>query len=139
MKAFVLLWFLFAIQALAADFVVITSPATPMDSVSAFRLKQIYLGRLDRLRGMHLKPLHLKDGHPARQAFRHQILGEQADLEDYWLQQKLKAGARPPTEVSGWALVVAYVKRNPGFVGYIPAEFAEDARKRGVKLVVIDP
>ena len=137
MRAIILLLTLVSGPSGETGFVVITSPATPMDSVTPFRLKQIYLGRLDRLKGMHLKPLHLKSGDPTRTNFERQILGDRADLEDYWLQQKLKAGARPPSEVSDWVLVVAYVKRNPGFVGYIPAEFAEDARKRGVKLVTV--
>ena len=137
MRGAVGLLFLVATHLAATDFVVITAPATPMDTVTAFRLKQIYLGKLDRLKGMHLKPLHLKDGDPTRLAFEQKVLGQRADLEDYWLQQKLKVGARPPTEVSAWVLVVAYVKRNPGFVGYIPAQFAEDAIRRGVKLVEI--
>lgn len=117
--------------------VVVTSDKTPVDQLSAWQLKQIYFGRLDRMKGMHLVALHLPSDDALRIAFERAYLGEAADIEDYWLGEKLKGGGRRPLEVGGWALILAYVRRNPGFIGYIPQERQEEALRQGLKVVSI--
>jgi len=126
-----------AARALSGDFVVVTSPETPLTRATPFQLQQVYLGKLDRLDGVRLVPIHLEDQHPLRIAFEKEILGNRADLESYWLKQKLEGGARPPLEVGDWVLVLAYVQRNPGYLGYIPAEHREEALARGLVIVTL--
>ena len=122
-----------------ASWVVVTHAETPLESLSAFQLKQVYFGRLDRYRGIHLVALHLREAEPLRQAFELHYLGKPADVENYWLGQKLKGGARQPLEVGDWALVLAYLRRNPGFIGYIPKEREAEAQRQGLKVVAIHP
>lgn len=121
------------------DFVVITARKTPVETLSAYQLKQIYYGKLDRIGGIHIVPLHLRKHDPLRHSFEARYLGSQADLEDYWLRQKLKGDARPPLEVGDWALVLAYVRRNPGFIGYIPADRLDQLPKDEIRVVTISP
>ncbi len=121
----------------AADYVVFTSAETPVERLTQFQLKQIYFGKLDRWKGMRLQPIQLARDSPVRSGFERKILGPTTDVEDYWLQQKLKGGAREPMTVSDWALVVVYVRRNPGFIGYAPAEESQALRDQGLRVIEI--
>lgn len=121
------------------DFVLITSRKTPLTELSAVQVRQIYLGRLDRVGGMHIVPLDLRRGDPLRARFVSQYLDSETFLQDYWLRQKLIGDARPPREVGDWALVVAYVRRNPGFIGYIPAERASQLSTAEIRIIDLTP
>ena len=122
MKSALLVLLMLLPRAQVVDYVVITATQTPVDQLSRFQLKQIYFGKLDRLANTRLQPLQLKESDALRLHFDREILGEKADIQDYWLQQKLKGEAQPPLTVGDWALVAAYVRRNPGYIGYIPAD-----------------
>lgn len=119
-------------------FVVITARDTPIDSLTRFQLKQVYLGKLDKYKGTRLHPLQLRKDHPLRDQFDTAILGSQEDRSDYRLKQRLQGPSRQPLTVGDWALMLAYVKRNPGYIGYIPLAHAEDIRDAGVKIVRLD-
>ncbi len=121
------------------DFVLITSRETPVTELTEVQVKQIYLGKLDRIAGMHIVPLDLRRGDPLRARFVQHYLGGETFLEDYWLRQKLIGDARPPRVVGDWALVVAYVRRNPGFVGYIPADRIALLASDEVRIIAVKP
>lgn len=121
------------------EFVLITSRKTPVTELTAVQVKQIYLGKLDVIGGMHIVPLDLRQGDPLRERFVRTYLGGEAFLEDYWLRQKLIGDARPPRIVGDWALVVAYVRRNPGFIGYIPADRAAQFSSAEIRIIAIGP
>ena len=122
----------------AQDFVVVTSSETRLDQLSHFQLKQIYLGKILRLKGEKLTPLQVKGKDPLRQSFETTIFDPHFDLDNYWLARKLDADASPPRTVGSWVLVLAYVERNPGFIGYIPKENLADLKSRKVKILLIE-
>lgn len=116
-------------------FVVITAMDTPIERLTTFQLKQIYLGKLDKFRGTRLNPLQLRESDPLRNVFDTAILGSAEERADYRLKQRLQGPARKPLTVGDWALMVAYVKRNPGYIGYIPVERAKNLAGSGVKVI----
>jgi len=132
-----LLVLFFACPLAAADYVVFTSTETPVVRLTQFQLKQIYFGRLDRWKGMRLQPIQLARDSAVRTGFDRKVLGPASDVADYWLQQKLKGGAREPLTVRDWALVVVYVRRNPGFIGYAPAEESQALRDQGLRVIEV--
>ena len=133
-------WLLFP-QTGADEYMVVTSIQSRFDEMTAWQLKQVYLGKLDRLNGVHLVAVELSKDHPPRRAFDRFLFRDPADLENYWLTHKLRGDANPPMTVGSWALVVSFVKRNPGFIGYIPMERARelDLEAHGLKQVRIEP
>ena len=126
-------------HALERDFLIITARATSVTTLTPFQLQRIYLGRLDRLEGQTVRPLHLKAAHPARGSFDSALFGPDFNLDNYWLTQKLKAGARPPFTLGSQALMLAFIERNPGFVGYVQKSFARNLDKFKVKVISIKP
>lgn len=119
-------------------FLVVTSQKSQIESLTSFQLKQIYLGRLDRLKGIPLTPLQLKKGDPLRRGFETYLFGELFDLENYWLGQSLKLEAEPPMTVGSWALILAFVERNPGFIGYLPEDRVDALARYRVKILRIE-
>ena len=86
-------------------------------------LRQIYLGKLTRLDGVRLEPLHLQSGTPPRHAFSIAVLGKPEEaLQDYWIEQALTGGRVPPREVPSVEALVRAVARRPGALGYAPLQ-----------------
>ena len=119
------------------EFLIITSKDTALEQLTEYQLKQIYLGKLDRLRGVSLTPVQLKKEDPARVRFEQVLFGDRFDLENYWLVQKLKAAARQPLTVGSWALLLAFVERNPGFIGYIEKPRLKNLQGFEVKVLTV--
>lgn len=120
-------------------FVVITSVDTPIESVTHLELRQLFLGKRTSIQQIELYPIQVKADDPLRQAFEMQVFGATFDVEEYRVFQKLKAGPDPPLTVSGWGLVMAYVAKNPGYLGYVPTEQLNHLDKTKLKIVALQP
>ena len=118
-------------------FVVITSSQTPIDELTTFQLRQIWFGKLDHWAGTRLQAVQIREGTGLRERFDRAILGNPADVANQLLKQKLQGDARSPLTVGDWALAVAYVKRNRGFIAYIPRDRAEEMSSLGLKIISI--
>ncbi len=139
MKWLILTLMYFSTVAYGHDFIVVTSEETKLEKMSAFQLKQVYLGKIIRLKGEKLTPLQVKRKDPLRHMFEDEVFEEHFDIDNYWLSRKLDAAAEPPRTVGSWALVLAYVERNPGFIGYIPKDKLSELSGRKVKVLEIEP
>ena len=102
--------------------VVITATATPVDAISKAQLRRLYLSRIDRVRGVALVPLQLAAPSTIRTRFIDWLFGPGFDLENHWIEERLRGGARPPLEVINTAHMLIYVERNPGYIGFLPAD-----------------
>ena len=131
--------FLVTLSLHAQEFLIVASRETKIDRLSLFQLQQIYLGRLDQFENQKITPLQLKTDDRLRKVFEAYLFGGRLDLEDYWIQQKLRAGADPPVTVGNWSLLLLYVNRNPGYIGYIDKAHAHELKRYRLKIIPIHP
>jgi len=113
---------LFQTSAPSDGMVVITATATPIETISKVQLRRLYLSRIDRIRGIALVPLQLAAPSEIRTRFIDWLFGPGFDLENHWIEERLRGGASPPLEVVNTAHMLIYVERNPGYIGFLPAE-----------------
>ncbi len=120
------------------DFVVVVSQETPIEAVSLFQLRQIYLGKIKKIQGHSVRPINVRSGDPLRQKFETLVFPKDFDLEEYWVISKLRGGPDPPLAVRGWGLATAYIAKNPGLLGYIPSEKRHQIEALGLKEILIE-
>jgi ABC-type phosphate transport system substrate-binding protein len=119
----------------AADYVVVVHPSNPVTSLTKTEASRLFL-RSSTLwpNGEHVKPVDLAKGSPARAAFTKEILGRSMGaIDQYWTQSVFSGRAIPPPEKRSDAEAVAYVRENPGAIGYVAA----GASTEGVKRVTV--
>lgn len=106
---------------LDVGFKVIVNFANPTASMSRSELSELFLKKTTRWKhGQRAAPVDLADGHPARNEFSKAILGKPtSSVASYWQQQIFSGKEVPPPALGSDAEVVAYVKSNPGAVGYV--------------------
>lgn len=117
------------------DFLVITSARTPVTTLSRRQLRQIWLKKLGRVNGARVSPVQI-GANPLRQTFEKWLFRKGFDVRSYWLEQGLTGGEKPPTTVSNQGILLLYVARNPGLIGYISPQHRDELKKLG--LVIID-
>jgi ABC-type phosphate transport system substrate-binding protein len=121
---------------LASEFVVIANPSVQVQALSRGEVARIFT-RLQTTwpGGAVARPVDQVKSAPAREAFSREILGKSvAAVEQYWTQVIFSGRAVPPVEKRSDAEVVAYVRENPGAIGYVsPAAATEGVKRLTVK------
>jgi ABC-type phosphate transport system substrate-binding protein len=107
---------------LQADDSVIVIGHAALRALDADTVKRIYTGRVIELGGQDLRPVNLVPGHPLRQRFLASVLGQsEEDYLAYWTVRRYIGKGTPPRELDGTGMVIEYVRRTPGALGYIDA------------------
>lgn len=111
------LMLLTAAPALAfADVYVIMSPGL---NLTADDIKNIYTGEKELAEATKIKP---QDNSAAKEEFLKKVLQLDASkYESLWTKKSFRDGVNPPTVRASDAEVIAFVKSNPGAIGYITA------------------
>lgn len=82
--------------------------------------------------GQRIQPFNLPPRHPLRIAFDRAALHMEADeVARYWIDQRVRGGQQPPTQVPDSKLMLRVVSSLSGAVGYVPANEVSG----GVKVV----
>ncbi|MBX7187740.1 MAG: substrate-binding domain-containing protein [Vicinamibacteria bacterium] len=129
--AMAVLVMLMAASASAADFQVIVNPANTVKTLSVEELAKIFMKKTVKWDdGVSIAPVDQVARSPVREAFTTLVHGKQVNaVVSYWQQQIFSGGQVPPPEKATDASVIAYVKANPGAIGYIaPGVAAEGVR-----------
>jgi ABC-type phosphate transport system substrate-binding protein len=113
-----LLWavmLLTAAPALAfADVYVIVNPSL---NLTADDIKNIYTGEKELAESTKIRP---QDNAAAREEFLRKVLQlDVAKYESMWTKKSFRDGINPPTVRASDAEVIAFVKSNPGAIGYV--------------------
>jgi ABC-type phosphate transport system substrate-binding protein len=116
----------------AADYVVVVHSSNPVSSLTKAETSRLFLRSATLWpNGEHVKPVDLAKGSPARAAFTKEILGRSMGaIDQYWTQSVFSGRAIPPPEKRSDAEAVAYVRENPGAIGYVAAGASTDGVKR---------
>jgi ABC-type phosphate transport system substrate-binding protein len=124
-------------EAQSQSFVVIVNAANPVTSLTPGEISDIFLKRTTRWKGSKLValPVDLSKRSPVREAFTKRLIARSVSaVGSYWQQQIFSGKAVPPVEKTNEADVVAFVRANPGAVGYVAAGTELGS---GVKAVLI--
>jgi hypothetical protein len=80
--------------------------------------------------GLRLVGFNQPAGSRAREVFDRAVLGLDPDqAARYWVDQRIRGGARPPRQVNSVALLRQVISRFPGGVGYLaPSELDQSVR-----------
>jgi ABC-type phosphate transport system substrate-binding protein len=96
---------------------------------------RVFLKQVGTFNGKPAAPVDQAKDSPVRVAFTKAVHGRTvAAIEGYWQQQIFSGGSLPPANKSSDADVLAFVKGNPGAIGYVSAGAGAGG---GVKVVTV--
>jgi ABC-type phosphate transport system substrate-binding protein len=126
----VMLCFLVAAAASAADFVVVVNKASALTTVSPSELKRLYTGKVTDIGGKKAVPANLSLDNKAAIGFLKDVLGTTpVDYKSFWLAEQVRGGSSAPTVQKTSDAMVAFVSENPDAIGYVEATTATDKVK----------
>jgi len=119
----------------AADYQVIVNTVNPTDILTREQLGKMFLKKIVKWdTGTPIVPVDQVPISPVRAVFTKIVHGKPVSaIASYWQQQIFAGREVPPAEKAGDAAVIAFVKSNPGAIGYVTAGVGTD----GVKLLNI--
>lgn len=121
--------------ALESECLIVVAKSSPIDRLSLAQLRGIFLKKIDRVARVHVVPVQFKPDNPTRKIFEARVFGSHFDVENYWLEQRIQAGERPPVAVADCAFMLLFVERNPGYIGYVPASMRSEIAQFKIKTV----
>jgi ABC-type phosphate transport system substrate-binding protein len=122
----ILAWLALASASIASEddrgYKVIVHPDNPVTSIERERLREVFLKKATEWdSGAPIRPIDLPTRSPVRERFTQDVLRKTpAQLRNYWNQQIFSGKGVPPPEAETTAGVIAYVRANPGAIGYLP-------------------
>jgi ABC-type phosphate transport system substrate-binding protein len=121
----------------AETFRIVVNPANPVASLSAKEASDLLMNKTTRWPdNTPVKPVDQSTTSPVRVAFTRDIHGKKIDaVVNHWQQVIFSGRGLPPPAKTSDQDVVAYVRANPGAIGYVSPE----APLAGVKVVPIKP
>jgi hypothetical protein len=122
-----------AIPAKAQDFKVIVNSANSTSDLPAAVAAKLFLKQTNKFpNGTVAQPVDLGKANPVRAVFSKSVLNRPVPaVETYWQQQIFSGKDVPPAVKASDDDVIAYVKANPGSIGYVSA----GASTAGVKVI----
>ena len=120
----------------AGELVVIVSARSPVTSLRADQVADIFLGQIANFpSGAEVVALDQRIGSPERDEFYAKVTSKTPPLvKAYWTKMIFTGRGQPPKEVSGSAAIRKMVAENPSLIGYIDRS-ALDASVKTVLLV----
>jgi hypothetical protein len=111
------------LAAAAADFVVVVNAANPQAAVPAAEVSNMFLQKTHKWEsGERIKAVDLPETSAARESFSKAVHGRPTSaVKAYWQRMIFSGIDTPPPEKPSAAEVLAYVRANPGAIGYVPA------------------
>jgi ABC-type phosphate transport system substrate-binding protein len=105
----------------AQGYVVVVNAANPVTSIKKDRVNGLFLKRIARWEnGNPVMPVNLDRASATREAFSRAVHGKSVNaIESNWQQQIFAGREAPPVQRNGDAEVLAFVRANPGAIGYV--------------------
>jgi len=109
--------------AAAADFIVVVNAGNRQAALPAAEISNMFLQKTHHWEsGERVRPVDLPEGSAARASFSNSIHDRStAAVKAYWQRMIFTGIDVPPPEKPTPGDVLAYVKANPGAIGYVPA------------------
>jgi ABC-type phosphate transport system substrate-binding protein len=106
------------------SFVIVVHAKNPVASASTKFLTDVFLKRVTRWPdGEAMRPVDLEPESAVRERFSKSVLERSvAAVRRYWQQRIFSGRALPPPELDTSEIVVGYVSKNRGGVGYVSSQ-----------------
>lgn len=128
MKAVILLTLL-AVMANSSDYSIVIAKKSPISSVSAQQLRDIFLQKRHTVSDQKVIPVNVLGQEEVRTRFEAKILGmDRNRLNTYWIKQHFQ-GVLPPLTQPSFESVKAFVENVDGAIGYIPTQMIDAKTK----------
>ena len=115
---------------------VVVNPSNPTSSLSRTQLSALFLKKTAWPSGQAVQPIDLAEDSAVRRAFTTAVHGRPVSaIKAYWQQKVFTGRDVQPTEESAEAAVVAFVRSNPGAVGYV----TEATATGDLKVLTVNP
>lgn len=95
---------------LGADWAIVTSPSSPITSISKGDLKRVFTGKKGNIAGVKIVPFMLTDANAAAQSFLKDVMGmSPEEYKKFWMDAQVKGdGTAPATQkTSAIAMMVS--------------------------------
>ena len=105
------------------SYVVIVNEGNPVADLTTEELSLLFMKRAVRwATGQAATPVDLSERSAVRASFSQEVHGKSTDeIKAYWRRAIFAGRIVPPMEASSEEAVVAYVRNNPGAIGYVSA------------------
>ena len=116
---------------------VIVNAANTATQIQRTAVLAIFMGEMTTWSdGKVIAPVDQSMRSPVRAAFSDKVLGKPAmSVQIHWLRRIAAEHVNPPPTKPSDAEVVAYVRANPGAIGYVAADFTPDETVKVVRVV----
>jgi ABC-type phosphate transport system substrate-binding protein len=115
-----------AVPAVASSqgFKIVTDETNAVTTISKKELSDIFLRKAKTWsNGQPVLPVDLAATSATRNGFSRVILGRDANaIKSYWQRQIFSGRGVPPPELDSDEQVLAYIRKNPGAVGYVSSD-----------------
>ena len=108
----------------AANIVLIANPNLPVEQLSRYEVKNIFLSRMKTVQGVRVRPVMLKKKEVTARFLREELGKTPVQFSSYYRKMIFTGRGRPPHETASEEELVAYVRSTPGAIGYIDAATA---------------
>lgn len=116
--------------------IIVSKDWSEVTSVDTSDLKQIYLGKKLLFSGKKVKPVNGAKGSVIREKFEKEVLEMTPEkLKKYWIKQGLKGGARPPKSFQSSRIVITYITKVKGAIGYVEQKDLNSNALKEVKVI----
>ncbi len=124
------LW-LASFDALCDDVVAIVSAKSPLASLHASQVADIFLGKTSRFPdGTLAMPIDQEEDSPVREKFYAQVTGKSpAQVKAHWSKIIFTGRGQPPRQVGSNAEAKRAIAENPNAIGYIDASQVDSSVK----------
>ncbi len=121
-------------SAYARELAIIANHDYPMNSISAFVVKDIYLGEKTLERGVKIRPMDQRD-EAIKRKFIERVMGNSVDgYKAYWIKKFFQEGVNPPTAKGSPSEVIQAISHTVGAIGYVWVDDIKD--DPGVKVLL---
>jgi len=109
-----------AALATCADWAIVTSPASPIASISKGDLKRVFTGKKGNISGVKVVPFMLAEASPAAQAFLKDVMGmSPEEYKKYWVDAQVKGEGTAPATQKSSAVAILVSADIPGALAVV--------------------
>ncbi len=129
-------WGRLALGKEAEELAVIVHPSSPIRSLTAEELAEVFKTRRRKVRGQRVVPFNFRARTPHRTAFDRTVLHMDPDqVARYWINRRVRGGESPPRQVPTAKVMLGVVAGLKPAVGYVPRR-AVDGSVRVIARIV---
>ena len=133
LSSFVALGTIFAANLSAEEIAIIVNEEGPLTQISEAEIKEIYLGNIKFMGGVTVAPIHYSEG-PVKDVFLASIVKMNSKkYRLYWTKKIFQEGGHVPAVQNSFQLIVSFVSKNKGAIGYVLRTELTDMK--GIKVV----